>query len=663
MKMAAKFPVALLCLTTLLLSWNRANNAKQRHHFLPSYSSGQLTDEEWAAFIDDSVEKYLPQRNQFPAAEDVLVQKIPGDNQHLLIMAFYSKENYSGDLITLEDGSGIVLRDDGKEFDKTAGDGLYTAKINADVKEFRRLAVTIDGKMKKSNYKPSRYDHRALVYDPDASEDFDVANFDANEPVSVSGLTNALSSDLSTLATTGATTLDLIRQNSVIITSLRVVEDSTRTWNSCSQKGNAKGPWTFGTLMRQLASKDPANIASDAAVSSFVKNWLNTWAKTHVINGDTVEARTLVSNILNPWLNQSKSAGSPAGQLDMRFAPFKLIAIINRFDLRDGALNGIPGSPCGEARLVFCLIKNDCSRALQMTVIFEYGINKPATCSAQKAWAQQWVDLKNFAIGSSEYNVALQNITDQFTLCGSNPSKPNQSSLDQLRTNEVTLSPNPKIWELREFFLNPNGVLREKTVEQTPADKYNAKTINDDVKRMVDYVARNQTAIISEKNVVPLTWNGVPFLGGSSHILDSPTGAPPKIYHWDGTNSSSASTFIRSNNARFFFSFNTCSGCHGGETQTHFTHVDPVFFGTEATLSGFLTGKAGNFAIDFDRKAGNDTMAVKDAALRPSSNPKIRNFNDIKRRARDLKKVVSTTCGSVLSISSELMFQPLNSVD
>jgi hypothetical protein len=113
MKMAAKFPVALLCLTTLLLSWNRANNAKQRHHFLPSYSSGQLTDEEWAAFIDDSVEKYLPQRNQFPAAEDVLVQKIPGDNQHLLIMAFYSKENYSGDLITFEDGSGIVLRDDG----------------------------------------------------------------------------------------------------------------------------------------------------------------------------------------------------------------------------------------------------------------------------------------------------------------------------------------------------------------------------------------------------------------------------------------------------------------------------------------------------------------------------------------------------------------------
>jgi hypothetical protein len=56
-------------------------------------------------------------------------------------------------------------------------------------------------------------------------------------------------------------------------------------------------------------------------------------------------------------------------------------------------------------------------------------------------------------------------------------------------------------------------------------------------------------------------------------------------------------------------------------------------------------------------------MAIKDAALRPSSNPKIRNFNEIKRRALDIKKVTSTTCSTVLSISTELMFQPLNSVD
>jgi hypothetical protein len=230
------------------------------------------------------------------------------------------------------------------------------------------------------------------------------------------------------------TTLDSIRKNCMVITDLKVVEDSTRTWNLCALKGNAKGPWTFGTLMRQLASRNPTHIASDSAVSVFVKKWLNLWAVEQVINSDTVKARTLVSKILNPWLNQSNNAGAPTGQLDMRFAPFKLIAIVNRVDLRDGALNGIPGSPCGEGRFVFCLIKNDCSRAQSMTIIFEYGINKPATCSDRKAWAQQWINLKNFTVGSKAYNQALQNITDQFTKCGSNPSSPNQSSLDQLRT-------------------------------------------------------------------------------------------------------------------------------------------------------------------------------------------------------------------------------------
>ena len=63
----------------------------------------------------------------------------------------------------------------------------------------------------------------------------------------------------------------------------------------------------------------------------------------------------------------------------------------------------------------------------------------------------------------------------------------------------------------------------------------------------------------------------------------------------------------------------TCWGCHGGETQTGFTHIDPVFYGTEATLSGFLTGRAGtDGAIDFDRDPDNDVMTVKDPALRPS---------------------------------------------
>jgi hypothetical protein len=311
------------------------------------------------------------------------------------------------------------------------------------------------------------------------------------------------------------------------------------------------------------------------------------------------------------------------------------------------------------------LISSDCSTALRMTVILEYGINKANTCAARRAWAQQWYNLKDLPVGSSQYNQALQNITDQYTLCGTNPSKTNQSSLDQLRTNETTLSPDG-VGEMREFVLaTSNGQFRENTVGQNPADKYNAQVNNADVQRMVSFINQNSTAVINETFTVPLTWQGFPFLGGTAHLTAPPTGQPPNVFHWDGREDvQSGPAFIKNSEARFHFSVNTCWGCHAGETQTGFTHIDPVFYGTEATLSGFLTGSAGNGgAIDFDNNPDNGTMTVKDPALRPPSNPAIRTFNDILRRAQDLKSAAETACGTVFSISSELMFKPLSSVD
>jgi len=55
-------------------------------------------------------------------------------------------------------------------------------------------------------------------------------------------------------------------------------------------------------------------------------------------------------------------------------------------------------------------------------------------------------------------------------------------------------------------------------------------------------------------------------------------------------------------------------------------------------------------------------MMVEDAAGRPTSNPTVRMFNEILRRAKDLKNFVRADCGSVLSIRDELMFQPVNMV-
>jgi hypothetical protein len=664
-----------LIVVTLLLSWTLLDDDATSTTSSPLLHGDQLRDAAMYELTTD--DKFSPPSTQPPAAEDVLIQRIPGDNGHLLLMVYYSKENYAEPSLTIENGYTITLKDDGKGDDKVAGDGFFTARIPADVQSFRNQAISVLQQMKANGYRPVSYINRQRIIDPDINESFELVKFDANQPVSISGLTNALSADFRPAGvahasmTTGATangtvaasaaqttqaavtatltTLDSIRKNSIFITDLAVVEDSTRTWNFCTQKGKVNGPWTFGTLMRQLASKSPTQIASDSAVSVYIKTWLKNWETIQVINGDSVKARTLVDSIiLNPWLDTSRKHGAPAGQLDMRWAPFKLMAITNRFDLRTGL-------SCGEGRLVFCLISSAClaqkNPQQQFTVIFEYGVNQPKTCDAQHAWAQQWVNLKNFSIGSPQYNQALQSITDQFTKCGTNSSKPHQSSLDQLRTNEIALvlptTINPKRWELREFILDSaTGNFKETTVKQTPADKYNAQVVNADVQRMASFVNANQAGISNGKYTVPLTWQGSPFLAGATRVNGTPTGTPPGVYHWDGTGSGNASTFITSNNTRFIFSQQTCSGCHAGETQTAFTQINPAFFGTESHLSGFLTGI-------------NDT----DAALRPSpTNPTIRTLNDIDRRARDLQRVAGNTCGSVLSISSQLMFQPVNTV-
>jgi hypothetical protein len=683
MKTPLKKPLVFVCfliVISLLLSWMYFDDEAPSASI--SFSKNNLTDTERLGLFSDNVDGQ--ETEQPPAAEDVLVQRIPGDNSHLLLMAYYSKESYSKPSFTIENGYPITFRDDGRGEDKTAGDGLYTANIPADVQGLRNQAISMLQQMRANGFKPLRYMSRQQIIDPNIAEGFELTKFDANQPVSISGLTNALSADFRPLATaqnsllTSATAngavaasalptdeaaltsrptiLDSIKKNSILITDLRVVEDSTRTWNFCTQKGKVNGPWTFGMLMRQLASKSPTQIATDSAVSEYVRSWFRSWQFNQVLNADTVRKRNLVDSvILNPWLSKSQSHGAPAGQLDMRFAPFKLIAIVNRFDLRNGLT-------CGEGRLVFCLIDSNCGGPLQFTVIFEYGINKPKTCQDQHIWAQQWVNLKNFPLGSPQYNKALQNLTDQFTKCGTNLSRPNQSSLNQVRTNEIALvlptSINPKRWEFREFSINIVGSLKEKTVSQNSADKYNAHVMNANIQRMVSFVNTNHAAINSGTDTVPLTWQGFAFLGGATMVNGPATGQPPAAYHWDGTSSGSASTFITDDNARFNYSLQSCSGCHAGETQTAFTHINPAFFGRQAGLSGFLTGIKGiGGAIDFDHDSANLLMQVQDAAMRPSTHPTMRNFNDIDRRARDLQSFVSTSCGSAFAISSRLMFQ------
>jgi hypothetical protein len=429
----------------------------------------------------------------------------------------------------------------------------------------------------------------------------------------------------------------LFVDHSLMITDVTVVNDPTRTYNPCTNVGAPTGAWTFGELMRQLASPNPGAIATDAQAISFIEAWLATWNVAQTVNGENLPARSTAS-IRNHWLALSAANGAPPGTLKLQNAPFRLLAIVNRVDLRGASGYGF--SSAGEGRFVFGLLDNACN-ARQMTVIFEYGINK-SLCVDVQAYAQEWANLAAIPFGDPAFNPALQAITDQFTLCGTNPAKPNESSINQVRTNEIALA---SPWELREFNLSGPS-LDLVTVKQEPAVVYNAKVLNPDVQRLADWVNLNSPAILANNFTVPDDIGGIPFLGGKSHTQFPPTGVPnplptPRPHHWDADPAAASPARITDNNTRQVFSLNTCSGCHGGETQTFFTHVSPVGFPGPAAISGFLTGAPG---LPLD-----DPFNVPDAAGRPTyAAPDIRGFNDLWRRALDLQALISTPCKPTL---------------
>ncbi|MEP6845572.1 MAG: choice-of-anchor X domain-containing protein, partial [Panacibacter sp.] len=535
---------AILLASTLLLSWNHLDKKKQANgdnFFEADYKSAQYYYSE-TTFKEYDELFNTREDSKAPPADDVLVQRIPGDDAHLLLMAVYAFASYSGKTISLNTGANeIVLKDDGEANDKVAGDGIFTAKIPADVKEFRRMAILMEKANANKSAEPL-FVNRDFSFNKNCiTAPFNLLRLDNNEAVSIANLLDTGSDNLT----------DLVRKNCIFITDISVVEDPQRTWNFCSQTGNLNGAWSFKAIMRHLASQDPASLASGTRVSDFVKKWLETWTIQRIINGDTVRTRkNMNSKILDLWLQKSQAAGLPAGQLDMRFAPFKLTAVVNRFDLRERAA----GIPAGEGRFVFCLINSNCTNSEDFTMVVEYGIPKIDNCDTLQDWARQWYNLKNYTLGSSEYNAALQAVTDQYARCGTSPGRPNQSSLDALRTGERALASTlPVRWEFRQFKISsttPN--LISTTISQVPADKYNEQFDNPDVRRMVKYINENKARINADNYTVPAIYDSFPFLGGKYTILDTPVGIPVKPYHWDGIALKGSPAYIRNTTTREF---------------------------------------------------------------------------------------------------------------
>src|SRR6185503_10626403 len=87
-----------------------------------------------------------------------------------------------------------------------------------------------------------------------------------------------------------------------------------------------------------------------------LKTWLKTWDIDQTINGFVVPARPNIRTVLiEPWKARDGQAGVSDEQWEpnWRNAPFRLLAIVNRLDLKRDA-GGIVQN-AGEGRFVFCV--------------------------------------------------------------------------------------------------------------------------------------------------------------------------------------------------------------------------------------------------------------------------------------------------------------------
>jgi hypothetical protein len=396
----------------------------------------------------------------------------------------------------------------------------------------------------------------------------------------------------------------------------------------------------------------PSVDTNPTAVSDFVLKWLSQHLDPQLINGQLIAGRPDMAEFINEWIELSEAMGGPPGQLNMRVAPFRLLAIVNRLDLRD-APSEYGGGNAGEGRFVynFLNIPDELITALQSgqdvpvdpstwatrfgNVILEYRL-VAEKCGDVVEWANRWHALGALPFGA-QYNAALQAITDDFAGFNADPSAPNGSALNQLRTNEIEFSfSSSLIWELREFKLLSDAVVAP--LEQVVV-ALTVRTDLDDSALLGDWMTQNEIAINHDEHTIPLSFNGQPFAAGSS-LNPAPLQLGVSSFFWEVPDPFD----FDCSDTRFNFAINNCNGCHAREADvSNFFQVNPRITGAESVLTEFLTGTPEPPPPPPGFIDGPGTPDPT-CAEPPLPGAVVRFFNDIARRAFDLCDIIQTGC-------------------
>ena len=333
----------------------------------------------------------------------------------------------------------------------------------------------------------------------------------------------------------------------LLITDLSVVNDPVRTRWTGARTNPDDGAWHLGRLLTEMAGEQDA--------TAFVRSWMAQWENDIELNGQVVKARPAVFEFIDGWPR------TPNGKLDLTRAPFRLSAIVNRFDLRGP-------QDAGELRLVYTAFDTT-DAPIEFMVIVEYRV--PAASAAEvAAWAQGWKDLGGATLGSAAYRSALAALTNRVTRRGANPGATNGSALAQVRSNEIYLG---TLWQLREFHLDAAGQLRMAPLAQTPEHEDPGISLNN-TPRLARFIRENAAAVMAQTHAAPERFGCGPFAAAA--VTNSSD-------HWIAPG-------LTDSTLRHRFSLSTCNGCHGRETETMFVHIEPRVATEESRLSPFLLG-------------------------------------------------------------------------
>lgn len=429
--------------------------------------------------------------------------------------------------------------------------------------------------------------------------------------------------------------LTVTANQALIITATSVTRNSARISDPCATgavPGDENKVWTFGHMMKEEAAN------RNVSASTFVNSFMDAWTTTASINGQTVPT-SWGPKQRDSW----KFFANGSTALPLHKAPFWLLAIVNRIDLRRHRGFGEPLG--GELRFVFGFLgatQNNpacptTAGEAEAAMIVEYSPNK-ANENDVKDYASRWLALSTMSLGTETqreaYRNALQALTEEVILNG---------KLLRIRTNELRHLSTGKTWDLTELEPSPStGLFRRVTVKQSPT-----MALINGSQAMSDWIWANRGPLfanafdfefgranrtVTEPPIgsysVPNTFPGTStfFRGGFSMIGADPAAPPEKLRDfpgfWGGPNPTGlpVDTQGQWSQARFRFSIGTCNGCHSAETGTGILHIFPGAVGSEANRSQWLSG----------------AFNVPDPITGST-----RSFDEMSRRETDLRKLVN----------------------